>query len=302
MSLSDVQRHIARNLPANWELFNESLAPILDRPLPAYSELPLAAASAVGGSLEAAIPVAAAWTVLQSAVRILDDIQDRDRPLGYAMQLGPARATNVASAMLIFTHRLLQDNAWEMTREKAVLRLFQEEALLLAQGQDMDLQGNATSMDDYWRLMEGKNGRLFSIALGCGALTGSLAQALISPCYKYGLHLGLMHQALDDYQGMWEPEGAGDLMNGKVTLPLIYALTQKHQHSTELLAWIRNQEIPERREEILSILDEVNAREFTLWTAKEEATRACEQARRLPGIEGRETLIGYIETMLGTSV
>ena len=75
-----------------------------------------------------------------------------------------------------------------------------------------------------------KTARLFQVCLELGALLGGMEEADADRLSRYGLNLGLAFQIVDDLLDFTaSPERLGkpvgnDLREGKVTLPLVYAL------------------------------------------------------------------------------
>ena len=281
-----VRSHIRRHLPDHWPALRDSLSGMTES-LPALAILPLASAAAVGGDPRHAVPVTAAWMVFNVAYRLLDDLQDQDRPRGHWAELGVSRASNVASGLLVLGHRLLADSP----RLRSVLAVLDDEAVRIASGQDRDLLGQTRTLEDYWRTIEDKNGRIYAVACACGALAARDDAGLATACHQFGFHLGLGLQALDDLQGIWEPEGAGDLALGKVTLPLLYALQHaEDEPRRELEGYVARGALAEHAERVREILDAARARPFLVWTAVKERDLALEALERCPGAVGTAAL------------
>ena len=98
---------------------------------------------------------------------------------------------------------------------------------------------------------------------------------------RFGLHLGLLQQILDDLEGCFRPAGVGDLRQGKVTLPVLYALTVDHPRRGELDELLRGGRLSREPEQALEIIEAAGAREYVVWAALEERKRA-RQALELP--------------------
>jgi octaprenyl-diphosphate synthase len=84
--------------------------------------------------------------------------------------------------------------------------------------------------DDYFAFVVGKTAALFRWALAAGAGAAGLPPAAEGALARYGLHLGVAFQAVDDeldYGGAADAIGKdplADLREGKVTFPLVVAL------------------------------------------------------------------------------
>lgn len=292
--LPEVRQYINEHRPRHWPEMCTILGQIADRPLGPLPILPLASCAAVGGDGREAIPVAAAWEVLNLAVRILDDLQDKDRPGALWTTVGAARAFNYSAALYALCNDLLAAAAWPAEKYRAISRTFAHEALNLAAGQDRDLRGETLTVDDCWRTMEDKNASAFALACMAGALCGTDDPILLDACRAFGHHLGLALQLFDDLEGLWEPSGTSDLAVGKITLPVIYGLSVAHQHRDELRQLISGGDLVASVDRVKEILDGIGTRDFLVWAALQERHRAVEALAPCPGQTGVTALVGYV--------
>jgi len=97
---------------------------------------------------------------------------------------------------------------------------------------------------DYFKIICKKTAYLFSVCTQVGAISGGATKKQIEDLKKYGENLGICFQIRDDIFDYYDQAGIGkptgnDVRDGKVTLPLIYAL----QHSS-----------PEEREKVVSMI------------------------------------------------
>ena len=295
--LPEVRRYIREHRPADWPALVALLGPLVDEPLDPLAVLPLAGCAAVGGDPRAAIPVAAAWTVLNLAVRVLDDLQDQDRPSGLWAAVGLPRAFNFAAALYTLSGALLAAAPWPAEQYRAITRCFTGQSLRLAAGQDRDLRGQTCGMEDYWRTIEEKNGAAFALACACGARCGTGDPELVTACHSFGHHLGLVLQLFDDFEGLWEPNGLGDLEAGKITLPVLYGLSVAHDRRAELRQLVDGGDVVAHAGRIRAILDGVHARDFVLWAALQERERALQALAKCPGQTGVAALEAYVTVL-----
>ncbi|HWN68303.1 MAG TPA: polyprenyl synthetase family protein [Haliangium sp.] len=248
-----------------------------DHPLPFPLVVPLATCLLAGGAREQAITVAGACGLLALATRWFDDVQDRDRDGALWSQLGSVRASNMAAACFALSVQLL---ARDPAMPRVVVSSFVEGALVLARGQDRDLAGCARSAEDYWTLMREKTGAALALAARAGALAGRAEPAIAEPLGRYGEHLGVLIQILDDLDGCFHPAGMGDLQAGKVTLPVLFGLTVDHSRRAALRALVAEGRLGQERAQALEILDSIETREFLVWAASEEHRQALEHLSR----------------------
>jgi geranylgeranyl pyrophosphate synthase len=257
-----------------WADFEREIARHLTRTrLPPHVVLPLASARAVGGAPRRALSVAVACAFLIASMRWFDDAQDRDRGESLCNELGTGRAVNMAAAALTVAWNVLANDD---ALPPAVLHSFGRHTVVLAHGQDRDLQGGVPeTLDDYWNLMRGKSGAALSLACEAGALAANPQDpsgAVI--CGRFGAHMGLAMQILDDLDGAFRPDGIGDIRAGKATLPVLYGLAVDHPGWAELHGIVSRGHLSARASRVCEILDAIDTREFLVWSAFEERKQA----------------------------
>ena len=156
--------------------------------------------------------------------------------------------------------------------------------------------------DQYLEIIISKTAALMSAACACGAIVAGADQEKVEDLSNYGLNLGIAFQLIDDLldytsceEAFGKPVGK-DIREGKVTLPLIHALSNLDKKEVErmenlfkekraagedyekLIAWVRNQgaiehtkdEVEKYSKKALGFLDL-----FPPSTAKEELIKLC---------------------------
>ncbi len=103
----------------------------------------------------------------------------------------------------------------------------------LCRGQVLELQhlfDVERSEEDYASAIEGKTASLFATACRIGGMVSDVDEATLDALTRYGHHLGLCFQIVDDCldltatdEALGKPSGQ-DLVEGIYTLPVIYAL------------------------------------------------------------------------------
>lgn len=295
--LPDVRDYIRRHLPPDWPDLRAVLSCVVDYSLGPRPLLPLAGCAAVGGDAHDAVPVAAAWTVIFLSGGILDDLQDKDRDDALWANVGDARAFNFSAALLALSGMLLAEAPWSAGRYWMINRTFHQETMRLMAGQDRDLCGETRTLDDYWRTIGSKTANAFAWACQAGALCGTEDLILIEACRKYGYHLGLALQIFDDFQGLWEPVGLGDLACGKITLPVIFGLSVAHERREELNSLVNSGQMAVAANRVREILDSIHTRDFMVWAALQERERALTALALCPGNAGVTALSAYVTVM-----
>lgn len=102
--------------------------------------------------------------------------------------------------------------------------------MILAESLQLERRGRVVSdRDEYFRIVEGKTAALFRWAMLAGGRCAGLDTGCEAALERYGIHLGVAFQAVDDELDFGTQDGTGkdplvDLREGKMTYPLIVAL------------------------------------------------------------------------------
>ncbi|HID86909.1 MAG TPA: polyprenyl synthetase family protein [Anaerolineae bacterium] len=255
----------------------------------------LLACEALGGDPETALPAAAAIELVHNFSLIHDDIEDgsatrRGRPTVWSVW-GEPHAINVGDGMLILArlalHRLAERGV-EAARIQAIARVLDEACLALCQGQYLDLSFEErldVTIEEYLAMVEGKTAALLSAATRIGAMLADDDKELILRYRRFGRHLGIAFQIVDDILGLWGDEAVtgksavDDILSKKKTLPIVYALEQ--ERGEELRAMYRREALSkEDVRAVLAILDEVGARGYAQRLAEGHRQRALAELER----------------------
>jgi geranylgeranyl diphosphate synthase type I len=170
---------------------------------------------------------------------VFDDVQDHDelrrgRPSVWKVW-GPGQAINAGAALETLVTRAVIDllPARFADRTRPALLLLTDAMLALCRGQVLDLQFEQrvdVSVDEYMEMVGLKTAALFECAARLGGVAAGVGDASSDKAGKFGYHLGIAFQVIDDILGVWgstiktgKPEGS-DFKNGKKTLPTLVAL------------------------------------------------------------------------------
>lgn len=100
------------------------------------------------------------------------------------------------------------------------------------------------TFEQYQRIVHGKTAYLFEASCKTSAYLNSNSQEIVHELSEFGKNLGFAFQMKDDcldYEGQLEVVGKPvgcDLLEGKVTLPLIFALKKNHAELNSLVSKI----------------------------------------------------------------
>ena len=201
--------------------------------------LSLLACEALGGDVKAALPAAAAVELVHNFSLIHDDIQDgnserHNRPTVWWVW-GPAQAINAGDGMHALARlALLRQTGEGMSPERTLkaVGLLDQACLRLCEGQYLDLTYQERvdiSQDAYFKMVEGKTAALISCAAELGAVMSSVEEPVERAIAQFGAKLGTAFQIRDDILDLWGQQDtgkplAGDILNKKKSLPIVYAI------------------------------------------------------------------------------
>jgi octaprenyl-diphosphate synthase len=138
--------------------------------------------------------------------------------------------------------------------------------------------------DDALKLATHKTACLFSGCARLGAVLGGLEGEEEEALADYGKYAGLAFQLVDDlldFTGSAKQLGKpvlSDLKEGKVTLPLIYAMENGHREARELVAQVLEEKefVSVKPERLVALVNESGALDRTRRLAQEYAAKAKE--------------------------
>ena len=183
--------------------------------------------------------VAAAIELVHNFSLVHDDIQDnsqyrRGRKTAW-VKWGAPMAINAGDALFVIANLAALDLKTHYPAEMVVrsAEILNDICLQLTRGQYLDMsyeERTDLSMEDYWPMVGGKTSALLSACTQIGALLGYANDEKIELYRQFGYTLGLAFQVQDDILGIWGDESvtgksaASDLVEGKNSLPVLYAL------------------------------------------------------------------------------
>lgn len=144
------------------------------------------------------------------------------------------------------------------------------------------------SEETYLEVIYKKTGALFEAACETGAVLAGATQEQRQALKRYGYHLGLAFQLVDDaldYEGDAEALGKNvgdDLDEGKPTLPLIYAMREGTPAQAEIIANAIREGGLDQLDEIVNIVNTTGALKYTASSAEKHAKLAIAQLDQLP--------------------
>ena len=252
--------------------------------------LVLLASKAIGYTGSQNRNLAAIIEFIHTATLLHDDVVDTS-------DLRRGRATANAkfgNAPSVLVGDFLYSRAFQMLvaiGNMSIMRVIADATNTLSEGEVQQLINAGDpdlSEEAYYSVIYKKTARLFEAASESGALLAGATEQQQDDLRRYGYHLGMAFQLMDDmldYQGNAEEMGKNvgdDLAEGKPTLPLIYAIKHSAAEESELIRTAIKEQSAEELKRIIDILHASGALDYTRQKAQEQALLAEQSLSALP--------------------
>ncbi len=268
----------------------------------------LMSARLLGYTGERAILFAAAVEFIHSATLVHDDIIDesnlrRGRPAVHA------RWGNDVT-VLLGDYLYIKSMALALTHDTLdIVRVLCDATLKMIEGEIYQLTKNgdaAITEDEHFDIIRRKTAFLFGASSQIGGMLGGANTAQEEALQQYGFNLGIAFQVVDDlldFTGDYEALGkpvAADLVEGKMTLPLIHLLQQPGHRGGEIVREIieKRAATSEQWQEVLGLLREHRSIEYASRRAVEFAELAKKQLQLFAPSSEREALLALPDYVL----
>lgn len=244
----------------------------------AWGLLPPLVTSASGGDPLVALPLGTALECFVAAADVLDDVEDADATDALWVSSGAATAINVATYLLQLTPIALgqlAERGVPLGKVVNIMRLFAASGARACVGQQRDLDAvglQPLDEEEYLATISLKSASLVSGACRAAAVL-AVDDPNVSALYaEFGLNVGLAMQIGNDVVGASRESGnRDDLVRGKLTLPVIFALEYAS---------------PAAREEALALL-----------STREEGKLAVDEVGRLRRLIASTGALEYCQLM-----
>ena len=253
--LSLIKQPIAQDLSLFIDLFNESLTHtdgLLGSALSHIRQrggkrmrpmLILLAAKNFGTVSEVTQNAAVGLELLHTASLVHDDVVDESKERRGQASVNASYDNKVAVLVgdYILSTALLRVS---LTDNQKIIQLLAELGRTLAAGEILQLsniQNQEISEDVYYQIINNKTAALFEACSKIGALSAGATDEEIAAAAKFGQNIGMIFQIRDDIFDYFDSKEIGkptgnDMVEGKLTLPVIYALNNSHLESMQTLA------------------------------------------------------------------
>jgi geranylgeranyl diphosphate synthase type I len=251
--------------------------------------LAVLSAEAVGSALDVALPGAVAVELVHNFSLLHDDVMDRDRerrhrPTAWAV-FGEPAAILAGDALLVLAQRTVLEQASPARVAAAADALSVASARMIAgQAEDVAFEADdSVSVDRCLRMMADKTGALLSCAASIGAILADAPERQVDALARFGAHVGLAFQAVDDLLGIWgDPDvtgkpAANDLRERKKSLPVAAALEADGPGGRKLRSLLTGESLGGQEvAEAARLIEHLGGRDRTRRIAERELARCVE--------------------------
>ena len=302
--LSRVDRVIRERLASDVVLINQVAEYIVAsggkrvRPL-----VVVIAARACGYRGERHADAATIIELIHTATLLHDDVVD-----GSTLRRGQDTANSVwGNEASVLVGDFLYSRAFQMMvslGEMRIMSVMADATNRIAEGEVLQLMNTGdpeTTEERYFDVIHRKTARLFEAGTQIAAILAGATPAVEAAMARYGRHLGVAFQLVDDvldYSAGPEQRGKNvgdDLAEGKPTLPLIHALRNGSEADRQLIRHAIEQGGVADIERITAIIESTGGLDYTARLARQEANLAIDALADLPASAQREALRGLAD-------
>lgn len=271
--------------------------------------LVLLCARACGYTGSQHIALAAIVEFIHTATLLHDDVVDASE-LRRGQETANVIWGNEASVLV---GDFLYSRAFEMMVDVNIMRVMEilaHATNTIAEGEVLQLL-NCRNPDiteqSYLQVIRYKTAKLFEAAAQLGAVLTQQVPAVEEAMTRYGIHLGTAFQLIDDvldYSASGDEIGKNvgdDLAEGKITLPLIYAMRTGTAQQAALIRLAIESGGREDIGAVTATIESSGAIAYTARSAKEEASIASEALVALPPSPYRDALHALAEFSVNRS-
>lgn len=226
--------------------------------------------------------LAAVIEFIHTATLLHDDVVD-ESDLRRSKPTANAVFGNAASVLV---GDFLYSRSFQMmvkTNNMAVMKVLSQATNIISEGEVLQLLNchNADVDEErYMKVIHYKTAKLFQASAEIAAILGTQDSAIIKAFADYGMYLGTAFQLIDDvldYSGDEDETGkhlGDDLAEGKPTLPLIYVMQNGTPEQANIVKNAIEHGGREVFAQVLEVIKNSNALEFTRQQAIKEAQLA----------------------------
>lgn len=254
-----------------------------------------------GTNIDRAISVGSAFEIVHTASLVHDDINDNGevrrgrKTLHITHTL--SKAIIAGDFMLVRGYRALGDVGEDVMNIIVKAASMMSESEFMQKDFEHDL---LVTEDDYYKIINGKTAMLIYASAMSGAYLATSDAELLEIIGDYSHNVGLAFQVVDDVLDVIGKDVTGkrvgtDLMEGKPTLPIIYAM-QDPTYGSEIKALYEKDSISDEDViKALELIKKTNSIDRCMEKATELVVEAKKSLTNLPDSEYKDALCGLAD-------
>lgn len=276
--------------------------------------LVMLSAEAAGGSVEDAIPAAAAYEIAHNTTLLFDDVVDR----GEMRRGNPTMRIEygeVTSLFTCFRYREAMERALRDSKNSTQLSALMTKVIdNVLEGGMLDLllevrardepflrkyHKNSVTMDEYLLMVRKKTSSLFEGCARSGAIVAGAPSNVEEALGNYGVNVGFLFQATDDILDIFGEEGelgkkiGKDIASHKLgNIVMVLALEKLDKPDKHRLLAALSAESPEESQiaNVIEMMRDAGIREEAERTASQFEERTTASLEHLPDSEAKDML------------
>ena len=265
--------------------------------------LVLLAAKLLGGVRPATLHAAASLELLHTASLVHDDVVDESTERRGQLSVNAIFNNKVAvlAGDYLLATALVQAG---LTRNLGIIDLISSLGRELAEGELLQLSNVSNeqfSEDVYFEVIRKKTAALFAACTKAGALSVGADAEKTEFLRRFGEYIGLCFQIRDDIFDYYESKEVGkptgnDMLEGKLTLPALYALNSTHdKEAAEIALRVKSgKATPDEIGRLIAFAKQQGGIEYAVRTMNNQRDKALELLSFVPANEVTDALAAYI--------
>lgn len=249
-----------------------------------------------GKNRDEIMPLALAFEMIHTATLVHDDINDGAKLRRNIPTLHEKYDT--AQALIAGDYLFVEGFGLGGRYEEKIVKLMANCCAKIASAELMQLKhvsDLSTTPEDYYEIISGKTAGPFESGCEAAALVAGGSEPEAASLAKFGLELGLAFQIVDDLldlegdERMGKPRGT-DVHEGKMTLPLIHALTLSHGDERRRLAEVIENFHEGLWDELTGLLNSAGSLGYARTITMNHLGRAIDALLQFPKSDVRDAL------------
>lgn len=261
----------------------------------------LAYEAAGGDDIDSVMDLALAGELIHTATLIHDDIYDQSKTRRGVPTLHSTYG--LSHGIIAGDYLFVLGFGLGGRCEERIVQTMGEAAANIATGellQHKHIGDLGTTPEDYYAIIDGKTAGPFASACACAAIFSKAPEDVVEALNEFGWEVGRAFQLVDDLldltgdPSMGKPRGT-DVHDGKMTLPIIHALTMLHGVEREQLADVLQNFSDDRWGELTQLLETSGSFDYTRQLIRNHINRALASLGLLPDSEAKSLMVEIAE-------